>query len=158
MPDKIRYEIDLTRRKAESERDPRIRAVTNSDVDGLAHLMLNAYRGTIDYEGEGLDEAVAEVRSFLDGEAPILDSSLVIDEGGALLSGILVLMLDGSPFIGSIMTAPEHKRRGLARTVCAASLGNLAADGHDRVVFYITDGNLASEGLFRSLGAVRNDR
>jgi hypothetical protein len=40
---------------------PPVRPPTVADRGRLAELMLDAYRGTIDYEGETIVEAVAEV-------------------------------------------------------------------------------------------------
>ena len=62
MGRKLRYEIDLTRPAATVASEAKeVRSVAPSDLDGLAELMLDAYIGTIDYEGEDLDDAVAEV-------------------------------------------------------------------------------------------------
>ena len=52
------------------------------------------------------------------------------------------------------MTAPDYKNLGLGRLVTTASLAALAHDGYEKVVFYITKGNLPSEALFRAVGAV----
>jgi hypothetical protein len=41
-----------------------VRGVSPADIHQLAALMLDAYRNTIDYEGEGFAEAFAEVESY----------------------------------------------------------------------------------------------
>jgi hypothetical protein len=41
-----------------------VRAVSPGDLLKLAELMLDAYRNTIDYEGEGIAEALAEVEDY----------------------------------------------------------------------------------------------
>lgn len=116
--------------------------------------MLDAYVGTIDYEGEDLDDAMAEVRSFLDDPDSMLDRSLVVEDQGQIVSAILVSMSGGQPFIGYVMTVPSHKRHGLARLLVTHAMKRLAADGHKRVALYITNGNTPSEDLFRNLGAI----
>lgn len=116
--------------------------------------MLDAYVGTIDYEGEDLDDAKEEVRSFLEDPDSMLDRSYVVEDQGQMVSAILVSMSGSQPFIGYVMTVPSHKRQGLARLVVTHAMRGLAADGHERVALYITDGNTPSESLFRTLGAI----
>jgi hypothetical protein len=128
------------------------RNVSADDTEALAHLMLEAYRGTIDYEGEDIGDARDEVSSFFGGE-PDLEHSLVAEVGGTIASAVLVSTYEGSPFISYVMTLPEFKNQRWGRRVVAAALAGLAGAGHREVGFYITDGNLASEALFRSLGA-----
>lgn len=64
---KIRYEIGLSKdRPGFKTRDVvEIRRIAVTDRDQLAELMLDAYIGTIDYEGEALVEAIDEVDSWL---------------------------------------------------------------------------------------------
>lgn len=150
---KIRYEIDLDAHAAEHQISPEgARRVSAEDLHALASLMLDAYIGTIDYDGEDHGDAVSEVGAYLT-DVPLLDHSYTIEIGGELASAVLVSLIDDQPFIGYVMTRAEHKNKGLARMVTTRALISLAESGHDRVVFYITEGNLASEALFRSLGA-----
>ena len=116
--------------------------------------MLDAYIGTIDYDGEDLDDAVSEVRSFYDDGRPLLDRSYLVESDGGIASAVLVSLSEGTPFIGYAMTAPGYKNLGLGRLVTTASLVALAQDGYEKVIFYITEGNLPSEALFRAVGAV----
>lgn len=153
---KIRYEIDLSRPTgADVPEATTVRHISMDDLDGLARLMLDAYIGTIDYEGETLEDAMEEVRGFLEDGSSLCDRSFVVEEDGMIVSGVLVSIVEGRPFIGYVMTIPSHKERGLARLVTGVALDRLADDDHDLVALYITEGNTASEALFRSMGAVR---
>lgn len=149
---KIRYEIDLASTPA-SVVPPGMRRVERRDLEALAELMLDAYIGTIDYEGEDYEDAVAEVSGYLDG-TPLLDHSYTLEIAERLISAVLVSMIDDAPFIGYVMTRAEDKGVGWARQVTAHALNSLAGEGHARVVLYITEGNVPSERLFRSLGAI----
>ena len=152
---KLRYEIDLRRPVRTVASDGHaLRSITSGDLGGLARLMLDAYIGTIDYDGEDLDDAVSEVRSFYDDGRPLLDRSYLVESDGGIASAVLVSLSEGTPFIGYVMTAPGHKNLGLGRLVTTASLVALAKDGFEKVIFYITEGNLPSEALFRAVGAV----
>ncbi|MEN8040442.1 MAG: GNAT family N-acetyltransferase [Actinomycetota bacterium] len=150
---KIRYEIDLSKDRAVVEIDDvEIRRIAVTDRDRLAQLMLDAYIGTIDYEGETLVEAIDEVDAWLDG-TPMLDHSFCAVVGDDLVSAVLVSFLEFDPLIRSVMTHPEYKGSRLARAVTDAALATLSQTGHSRVVLYITQGNTASERLFDALGA-----
>lgn len=151
---KPRYEIDLTSPVPVPDvENAFVRSVTRDDLDSLARLMLDAYVGTIDYEGENLEGAVDEVRSYLD-HRPLLQHSFVAELGGEIASAVLVSLLDNTSFIGYVMTLPAHKGEGLAQLVTTSSMSSLAEDGHRNIVLYITEGNKPSEALFRSVGAV----
>ncbi len=86
------------------------------EAQALAELMLDAYRGTIDDEGETGDDALAEVEGFFAGraETPLLDSSWVYHDNGTLLSACLITRVDGEPLVAYLMTRSAWKGRGLA--------------------------------------------
>ncbi len=115
--------------------------------------MLDAYMGTIDYEGESIVEAREAVDDWL-SDAPLLGQSFGAEIDGRLVSAVLAMTLDDAPFISIVMTAPDHKRSGLGRAVVAASLESLRAVYHSTATLYITEGNEPSERLFASLGAL----
>ncbi|HSM43989.1 MAG TPA: GNAT family N-acetyltransferase, partial [Acidimicrobiia bacterium] len=136
MPEKLRYEIDLMKPVPIPALPAglRIRTVTPADLAPLAGLMLDAYVGTIDYEDEDLDDAIEEVRSFLEDDASLLERSYLVEDDGEVVSAVLVSMSQGRPFIGYVMTLPSHKNQGLARLEVAHVLKRLADDGHETVV------------------------
>lgn len=156
VPQKLRYEIDLSGlTPVAATHDLNVRSISRDDLEGLAGLMLDAYVGTIDYEDETLDDAIGEVRSFMDDDSSLLDRSYLIEDDGTIASAVLVSVSEGRPFIGYVMTRPSHKKHGLARLVTITALECLAGDGHETVVLYTTEGNTPSEALFRSIGAVQ---
>lgn len=150
---KIRYEIDLAALRPIDQVAGAVRNVGPDDLEALAQLMLDAYRGTIDYDDETYEDAMAEVRSFLEHD-PALEHSYVVEVDGAIVSAVLVSMLDGDPFIGYVMTHPDHKGVHIGRRLVHQALDRAKSAGYRRAVFYITDGNRPSEALFASLGAV----
>lgn len=152
-PPKIRYEIDL--REVPSAPPMPLgaaRTITPGDTDGLAALMLDAYIGTIDYDGETLTDAVQEVRSYFE-DAPLTDNSFLVLEDGKAVAGVLLSMVNDLPFVGYVMTGKHWKGRGLGTAVTNKALSSLLDAGHERAALYITEGNEASEALFRKLGA-----
>lgn len=153
MTSKIRYEIDLTASSRQLGSFAKgLRNPVPADLVPLAQLMLDAYTDTVDYEGESLQEAIDEVTAWF-ADTPMLESSFLHQNGDSILSAVLVSMIDDGPFVGYVITDPQHKKQGLATRVTLAALEALRSGGFPRVVLYITQGNTPSERLFRGLGA-----
>ena len=133
-----------------------IRSPSLADADGLAQLMLDAYAGTIDYHGESITDARAEIEEYFSSE-PVLECSRVVEIGGELAAATLVSLWDGAPQISYVMTRSSRKGQGLARVVLVSALDCLARTSNRVVNASITEGNTASEKLFASLGAVLLD-
>ena len=133
-----------------------IRAPSLDDADGLAQLMLDAYVGTIDYDGENLGDAKIEIDEYLSSE-PMLECSRVVEIGGELAAATLVSFWEEAPLVAYVMTRSLRKGQGLARVVLVSALDCLARTANRQVHAFITEGNTASERLFASLGAVRVD-
>lgn len=151
---KNRYEIDLEAHRPVPAASVATRQLSALDRNELAHLILEAYRNTIDYEGETIVEAGYAIDEWLD-ESPLLSHSYAAVEDGEIVSATLVANLDSEPFISIVMTRPAYKRRGFGTAAVAATIDSLSFAGHSRVALYITEGNIASEALFTGLGAHR---
>ena len=130
-----------------------VRPPERSDRDRLATMILDAYRGTIDDEGEDHAAALVAVDDWLSrAEEP---HSVVLQEDGQLLAVSFVVDVDGRKYIDPVATVSSRKRRGLGRVAVSWSLRSLHEHGEAEVGAVITDGNVASERLFGSLGFVR---
>jgi hypothetical protein len=131
------------------------RAPEPGDAEPLAQLMLDAYMGTIDYDGENIEDARAEIEEYFSSE-PLLGCSRIIEVEGVLAAASLLSIWQGSALVGYVMTGSSSKRHGLARAALLGSLDCLSATYREAFAF-ITEGNTASERLFASLGAVLHD-
>ena len=137
-----------------------LRTVEPADLLPLAELMLEAFRDTIDYEGERLAEAIEEVQRYLSptSEDPaLLGHSVLVCTGARLCCACLVMKWHRRqcPSIGYVMCHPAWKRRSLASLALAESLRRLRKAGFSQVRAVITEGNVASERLFSSAGFAR---
>lgn len=130
------------------------RSPSTADVEALALLMVDAYTGTIDYDGETVDEARMEVAGYFDGE-PILEHSWLGVQGGAVVSACLVSKHEDHPLIGYVMTAAHVKNQGLAASLLGQSLDTLQAAGYTQVSAWITEDNVPSETIFLRAGFSR---
>jgi L-amino acid N-acyltransferase YncA len=130
-----------------------LRLAGDEDRDACAELVLDAYRGTVDDEGEGLVEARQAADDWL--ARRIAGCSVVIEEGDRIVALSFVVMVGGRAYIDPVATATAWQRQGFGRRAVSASLHRLRGAGHQEVGAVITDGNIASERLFASLGFVR---
>ncbi|MFT3943213.1 MAG: GNAT family N-acetyltransferase [Ancrocorticia sp.] len=123
------------------------------DITELAELMLAAYRGTPDDEGEDLDDAIAVVRDAVAGEHGPLSSSasgaICIDDDVA--SAIFVSGRAEIPLISYVITAPNRQRQGLATFLIERACAALAGQGYGAVELAVTVG-APGERLYRRLG------
>ena len=131
--------------------------VQAADAPSLAELMIDAYRGTMDDDGETYDDALAEVHAYLNGERgdpPWLTMSRQAFVNTRLVGACLVAEWSERqlPIIAYLLTRAEWKRRGIGRQVLSSSLKALREKGFSEVRAVITEGNEPSEKLFRQLG------
>ncbi len=129
------------------------RNVGNGDREPAAALLLDAYRGTIDDEGETDAEALAAIDEYF--EHILWKHSFVLVDGHALQAMAFVVVVDGRHYIDPVCTRATAKGAGLGTAMVVECLHSLAAAGVREVGATITDGNVASERLFTRLGFVR---
>jgi RimJ/RimL family protein N-acetyltransferase len=129
-----------------------VRHPSTDDAEALAVLMLDAYRGTIDFEGtETLDVARDEVRGYF-SRTPMLEHSFVALDAEVPVAAVLVGRYDGLPLIGYVMTAAAHKGRRLATALNALALASLDAAGERQAHLWVTRGNTHAERIYERLG------
>jgi ribosomal protein S18 acetylase RimI-like enzyme len=128
--------------------------IGSSDVRVLGTLMLAAYRGTVDDEGESLVEATAEVERTVAGEyGPFLaDCSFVADDGWRIVGACMVTMWEGHPLLAHTIVHPDMKRRGVGTFLLAATGNALLAAGHSELDLFVTEENEPAVNLYRKLG------
>ena len=154
----------MTRARSEYRMSPIVVAPTHrslemrhpvvADRDVLAALLLDAYRNTIDDEGEDIDDAYTAIDQYLARiERPY---SFVAFEQDIVVAFSFVVVLNQIHYVDPVVVAPPSKRRGLGRETVQVCLGSLAAAGITEVGAAITDGNIASERLFVGLGFSRH--
>jgi ribosomal protein S18 acetylase RimI-like enzyme len=134
--------------------DACVRAPGWADAAAIAELMLAAYRGTIDDEGETPQETLEVVRQMFAGEFGVMlwNISEVTERDGRVVAATICTVWEGRPFVAFSVTAPEYKGRGLARAGLARAINRMAAAGDPLVRLVVTRGNTAAERLYASLG------
>lgn len=122
--------------------------------DALAALMLDAYRDTIDDEGESLNDARDAIDHYF--ASIVRPHSFVVLDGADPVAFSFVLIVSDTHYIDPVAVASAQKRRGVGSAVVRMCLGSLANAGVTEVGATITDGNVASERLFIGLGFSRH--
>lgn len=132
------------------------RNISNKDSYFLGSLMLNAYKDTIDYEGESLEDAISEVKATLNGKYGrfMEDCSYLIEKDGKAISTSIITWFDeiDNPFLVFLMTHPRHKNHGLATYLLKKSINALLHDGHSELYLVVTKGNEPAEQVFKKIG------
>jgi ribosomal protein S18 acetylase RimI-like enzyme len=131
-----------------------------SDVAAIGTLLLAAYRGTVHDEGETESDAVAEVKSTIDGAyGPFLhEASFVVEEGGRSLGASLVTLYESLPFLAHIVVHPDMQRRGIGTLLIEASGKALHSASHAEMELIVTEANESAVNLYRKLGFRQVDR
>ena len=148
--------IDLEPSEApETASNLSLRDGASADLDALAVLMIDAYLGTIDYDGETLEDALNEVQAYQRGDRggqALLDQSRLAFVDEELVGACLASMWRerGVPVIAYVMTAAGWKGHSVAKLMLRMVLEGLAKAGYDEVRAVITEGNIPSERLFAS--------
>lgn len=151
MPNRRRSEYRLDLRELTSPYpDLDVRPAADFPIVDLATLLLAAYRGTIDDEGEDLDDAIAAIEHYLD-LARTDRAAVLVDRTGPIAL-CFVVTVGGTEYIDPIVVAPDRKRERIGLALVSWMLHRLRSDDVEEVGATITDGNVASERLFGGLG------
>jgi GNAT superfamily N-acetyltransferase len=136
-----------------------LRIPTPADVGQLASLMLDAYIGTVDYEGEDDQGALMQVHKTIAGESGSFSwtCSRVIERRSILAAAVLITRWESRPFVAFTMTRPEFKRLGLARVCMVNAMQALVAQGEHEVRLMVTLENTAAIALYQTLGFRREE-
>jgi RimJ/RimL family protein N-acetyltransferase len=117
----------------------------------LASLTMDAYVGTIDYNGETEEQAVEEVDGYFTMEA-YLDGSVVALFDEVIQSAVLVSWVLGVPLVEYAMTRVAAKGQGLASALLDISIAAVWDSGAEELRAFITKGNTPSEKVFERAG------
>ena len=117
----------------------------------LADLMLDAYVGTIDYEGETAEQALEEVDGFL-AESAYLEVSQLAVHDEIVQSAAMMAWFDDRPLVAFVMTRAAAKGTGLATVLLDHVVNRVWQSGATEIRAFITEGNLPSEVLFKRAG------
>jgi ribosomal protein S18 acetylase RimI-like enzyme len=136
------------------------RTIVSADAPPVGELMLAAYRGTADDEGETEADAIAEVERTLGGEFGRLlpDCSFVVEDHGRVVAASMITQLGSYPVLTYVVVHPAWKRRGIGTFLIAAGGNALLSAGHSTLDLFVTEANEPAVLLYRKLGFEVIDR
>ena len=122
----------------------------------MAPLMLAAYRGTPDDEGETLEDTVDMLAGAMRGAFGrwLPDASFVSRNHGKPIGAAFTAMDGEEPFIAFLFTLPEASGHGVATRLVTRVCQALAAMGHGHVSLWVNVANERAVRLYRYLGFV----
>lgn len=125
-----------------------------ADRRALAELLIAAYAGTIDDEGETPEQALAEIDRTMSGAyGPYLeDCSFLVESEGRAVAASLITGWKEAPLVAFVMVDPGFQRRGLGELVLRLSMGALHARGERELALFVTAGNAPAQRLYARLG------
>lgn len=141
-----------------------LRGLDGDDGLMLGELLYAAYKGTIDDEGQSLEEAHDEAIETLQGRyghiiwpasfiaTGAADAADATDAEIAVSCCVVTDSEKFGPLIAFVATRPEFQKRGLARTLIAKSIDALRDVDVDLVTLVVTNGNEPAISLYRKLG------
>lgn len=134
----------------------KVRNLSQGDINSLARLMFEAYQGTIDYQGETLEDAAEEVQDTINGKYGTLleQCSFVIEDKGQIISACIVTLLEekGMPLLTFAMTHPSSKNQGMGTFLIKRSISALLNQGYKELFLVVTEGNSIAQHLYEKIG------
>jgi RimJ/RimL family protein N-acetyltransferase len=151
-----RWMLRLRLQAQDTPADPTARPPTPADAPALAELMLDAYRGTVDDEGETPEEARAVLQQWERGDfgQPLWAVSELIEREGRVVAATLVTLWQDLPLVAFVMTHPDWQRQGLARAGLQRVMHRLWAGDETALRLVVTASNVPAMALYEQLGFV----
>lgn len=134
--------------------------IEDRDLDAVGTLMAEAFRGTVDDEGETAEQLADQLREATGGAwgDPLRDGWLLLaGSDGRPVSAVVTTRWWGTPFVAMVATLPSHRGRGIASALIREAVRR-SASGEDRAVGLIVTRDNPALRLYTELGFVETDR
>jgi ribosomal protein S18 acetylase RimI-like enzyme len=136
------------------------RAISPADAPALGQLLVEAYRGTVDYEGETVEQATEEVIGMLGSKYGdfMTSSSFLVEVERQPVAACLITFWQEAPLVTVLMTHPSYKGQGLGTFLMRQSINALQAQGYQDLCLFVTVGNDDAQHIYEKLGFVVVDK
>jgi len=116
--------------------------------------MDRAYQGTIDHEGESLEQCEQEMQDVISGKYGRLieEASNLILVGNEAVAACLVTMWKEKPLIAFSMADPGQQRKGFSKALIEKAMESLRSLQEPVLYLVVTDGNLPAQNLYYKVG------
>lgn len=142
----------------------RIRELSSRDVDRLMELFKSSFPREL--EVSGFDKVAVRKSFRLYGLLKMIQRLshrpfvlfYVGEAGGEIVATVSLNRERKSWYIGTVMVAPGHRRKGYGRAILAHALDTARAYGGKRVILHVLEDNLPAVRLYESAGFTRFER
>jgi ribosomal protein S18 acetylase RimI-like enzyme len=116
--------------------------------------MEQAYRDTVDDEGETKAQFSAEARETLADKWGkfISEASFSIWKNGQMVAASVITIWREKPLLAYSVTRPDCQGQGMASQLIQQSMNSLHGLSYQEVELGVTRGNTPAENLYRKLG------
>ncbi|MBY0360243.1 MAG: GNAT family N-acetyltransferase [Candidatus Obscuribacterales bacterium] len=131
------------------------RNLTSEDTSLLGPLMFEAYKGTIDDEGQTLEESLVEAGDTLKGKYGKIiwpASFIAMDKEIAAAATVVTDYVKTGPLLAFVLTSPSYQKRGLGTKLIELTLNGLAKAGIKQLRLVVTELNENALRLYIKLG------
>lgn len=139
--------------KSGNEKGLQVRGLNQKDGLLLGDLFFDAYQGTVDDEGETVEQARMEANATLKGEygSVIWEASFVLAEQDRMAGVSLITLHENKPLLAFSAVKKVSQRSGVASCLIAHSVTALSRDGYDSLRLFVTKTNSPATALYRKL-------
>lgn len=131
------------------------RNLTADDTNLLGPLMFEAYKGTIDDEGQTLEESLIEAGDTLKGKYGNIiwpASFIAMDKEQAAAATVVADYVKTGPLLAFVLTSPAYQKRGLGTKLIEQTLNGLHQAGIEQLKLVVTELNENALRLYIKLG------
>jgi GNAT superfamily N-acetyltransferase len=162
------YQILFSRKKMELKfenfrngmnyEDINIQSFSKKSLEDLTQVFIDAYTDSIDEKVGMFDRTIAHsaVRSIMEGEfgefQPTLSGSVYTNSGDEMIGGVLITLLEESPFVVIIGVKRNYQSTKMGRKLMTWCIEKSIQNGHDKMKLWVTNENIIATGLYDSLG------
>lgn len=150
---KLHLRLDLS--GAIGKDDNEVQPLLDNRAKDIGEAFFDAYVDSIDYEGETVEEALAEVKGVFAGAygklAPGVCGCLE-EEGGAIASALFAVERGDGIFIPYVITTKKQAGKGYATRLIRRAIFRAQDGGYRFIDLFVTKGNSRAEDLYRRIG------
>lgn len=153
---KQRHKLYLTIEHQNLDENFISRNITHNDYQALGKLMLEAYKGTVDYDGESLEDSIGEIKGTLEGKYGTLigPASYIIEVNDVSAAAVIFTINEKEklPLLTFAMTHPNFKNQGMSKHLIRKGLNSLLNLDYRECFLVVTDGNQPAQSMYEKMG------
>lgn len=131
--------------------------ISDDRLGDIAKTMVEAYKDTIDYEGENELDSLNEIKRLMDGFYGNYlpnHSFMLTDENDNIKSVVFLTRFKGEDTITYLFTKPTYQNQGNASALLDTVISSLHDEGIENLFLYVNKKNEHAISLYKSKGFI----